>query len=91
MVGSEVNSTTKFFLYLLATLFILAVYAILVTPAHSEGPLTPKGAYWDESLWSAVSLPDSAMVCRVRPDGSVGCIAVPAGTILLLPTPKAAD
>ena len=70
---------------------LLATGAVMAASLHAEDRLRPEGAVWDEALWSGLILPDSAVVCRLRGDGSAGCVAVPKGTLLLIPTPKDFD
>ena len=52
-----------------------------------------QGYYIDEDRWSAVALPDSAMVCTIEPATEPGpthvrCLKLPPGSIVLIPTPE---
>lgn len=67
---------------------ILALMAVVAVSAYSQPSALVQGATWDEGRWSGIILPDSAAVCRVRPDGSIGCVSVPPGSVILIPTPQ---
>lgn len=74
--------------WFVAALIVVAGLTLSFAPAQ----IVARGAYWDTDLWDAYTIADdSTAVCRLLPDGSIGCQPLRAGTVVLIPTLKATD
>ena len=61
-------------------------YESLAVPSPPDSlRLKVEGVWFDDAMWSAISIPDSTVACRWR-DGQVRCLSLPPGSIILIPT-----
>jgi len=71
---------------------LLVIAALVLSFTYAPVQVPARGVYWDESMYEAHTVSsDSVAVCRLLPDGSIGCLPLPAGSVILVPRPGAFD
>lgn len=48
------------------------------------------GLWWDDRAWTPIVVPQGTMFCRVSEEDStrMKCLAIPPGSLLILPVPQ---
>jgi len=67
---------------------IVAALAVLLGASFSQQEQGLPGLWWDDRSWTPVVIQQGTMFCTVSDSTHMKCLAIPPGSLLILPVPQ---
>jgi len=71
---------------MVAFILVAMTLAVLLGASFSQQGLP--GLWWDDRSWTPVVIAEGTMFCTVSDSTHMKCLAIPPGSLLILPVPQ---